>query len=494
MIVVVTDKRKTVSGMFTTGRVSLTNTFRYLLVLLLVALAVLITLIGTSLGVEESWPFAILMFPVLYISGVSLARLVYVGELKPVTIISFALVFWYFGPLAVLCLGIPGFGISLSSGELVPAASRIITALLMATPLVLFEESLSSSYLKSLRRCPITALAMVIGVIAMLQIMLIASGRWTYGSLLLAGTRDDENGGTAFLQLANYLSVINLPLAAYIFGVRAGHKRALSSSGFIAALALVAGVAWHFIGGRRYLTVEVLVAAAFYLKARSLASGRSIRLGGLAKTATLLLCLVAVSWPTYFAVRVASQSVKNGQVMPSAAELLQSAAELDSADLSQGYSAQVVDRSAIINSVAIVSPALKRFALGEGLWYSTRIAAPPQLVDKSILPSSVEELWTDYGVKLSDYSNSLILDSYVDFGVLGFVLYCLLVAGLFAISSLLLGRFPLPYAIVQIGFLFQFLNGENTIASYLAFTRNGLLISIPFIVISFFTPRATKTA
>jgi hypothetical protein len=490
----VKQKRQMTARLISSPKRVTSDSFSYLLALLLVAVAIFVALICTSLGFTESWPFGLFMFPVLYVTGKSLAELVYRGDMKPVTIISFALIFWYFGPLSVLTLGVPGFGISLSAAELISPSILVAVALLIAAPVVFVEESFSFSYLKGLSRVPLATLAACVALITVLQVALIASGAWTYGSLLLAGTRSDDSGGTAALQLANYLAVINLPLAAHVLGLRAGQKKSLSLIGVIAAAALLSGVAWHFIGGRRYLTVEVLVAAAFYLKAREAASGRSVQLGAVAKTASLLICLVAVSWPTYFAVRVASQSVKEGQAMPSAAELLGSAVALDSSSLSQGYSNQVIDRSAIINSVAAVAPALKRFALGDGLWYSVRIAAPSQLVDKSHLAPSIEGLWTSYGIKLDDYSNSLILDSYVDFGVVGFVLYALLVMSSFALSAVALSRFPLASAVIQIGFLFQFLNGENTITSYLAFARNGLLLSIPFIVFGFLAPRRVRAS
>ena len=136
MMVRVKQKRQMTGRLIGSPKRVTSDSFSYLLALLLVALAISVALICTSLGFTESWPFGIFMFPVLYVTGKSLAGLVYRGDMKPVTIISFALLFWYFGPLSVLTLGVPGFGISLSAAELISPSTLIAVALLIAAPVV----------------------------------------------------------------------------------------------------------------------------------------------------------------------------------------------------------------------------------------------------------------------------------------------------------------------------------------------------------------------
>ncbi|MDF0490936.1 hypothetical protein PX554_22680 [Sphingomonas sp. H39-1-10] len=428
---------------------------------------------------EKTWPFGILMVIPTMLCGTKLVSLIYEGHFKPITLISLATIFWYFAPLVVLTLGIPGFTISANASVLSKASSNLVAGLIIASPLVLLEARHGLSFFKPLLDLSKNPPYILLFAFTMIQLFLIAGGIWTYGSVLMASTRPDAGGVVALLRAVDLCATAAMPMTAFFLGIKlASRGRLTSGAVLLCGFALLIGLIWHFISGRRYLTVEIVLCAVLYLAARYRLQGKKLKVTGVGRIAILVAGVIVVAWPVYFAVRVASYTSKNSGEMPGIVDLVTSATEVKSQDLEAGYNQKVIDRSAIILSYSAVQSTLRSFAIGQGLLVSVAMASPPFIVDKSKLPGSPEKIWASLGVPEDDYSNTLALDSYVDFGYIGYAVY-LLIAVLPIYFIVLLFRFrKLPSSVVQISSIFLFLNTETSVTGYLVFARNVSILAI----------------
>jgi hypothetical protein len=453
--------------------------------LFLISFASAILLALQQFGYTETWPFAFLMMPPSYLCGRAIIRSLYDGDVRPASLIGLSSIIWYFAPLSVLALQIPGATLSLDPADIPTASIRLLIALALLIPVMILERRAAFSLVEALDSAPNSIIFMLLGSAALIEIILITTGSWTYGALLLASDRltgTQEGPSTAALQLVNYCAVITTPMAAFYYG-RSLSMRAPRHVRWVALTALLVGLAWHFVGGRRYVAVELVMSSTMYLSARYRLLGTRVSWSAVSRVGLAAVCAIALMWPAYFAMRVASYSVRDGQKMPSITELLSSAGEMDSSDLDQGLSEKVVDRSAIITSYSLVTSYLRGFAGGEGLAHAALMSLPPmvfpgdKLAYSSEIPS-VEVIWRKYGVPANDYANSLPLDSYVDFGVIGLAIYTLLIELLVLLCCLLFRRARFICAGICLGYVYLFLNAEGGIQTYFANLRPAFIVAL----------------
>jgi hypothetical protein len=397
-------------------------------------------------------------------------------------LLSFATVIWYFAPLTVLTLGIPGYTISADATTLVSAATGLALNLLLASPLLILEarkDRALVAHMEALARSAPNAFLLSFGL---LQLALIASGVWTYGSILLGSERDDGGQLTAILQFLNLIATATLPICGFLFGVRVALGSRTSKSLLTYGLPLFSGLIWHFISGRRYLAVELALTASLYLFGRYGLHGAKLHFSKIGRVVLLVVCVVLVAWPAYFAIRTASYAAHTKE-MPKITDLLDSASDVDEQQMERAHSQQVIDRAAIIMSYATVEETLRSFCMGRSLSNSIQVALPPFLVNKKNLYQSTEALWAEHGVPENDYANTVVLESYADFGWAGFIVYAGILSGIVYGMKFIFRSYSFAFVVLNIGLLYAFLNAESAMTGYFVIFRNLAAVAVVIAVI-----------
>jgi hypothetical protein len=430
---------------------------------------------GTSL-------FGILMLFPTYICGSRLLFLVYNCQLRPATLLSLATVIWYFAPLTVLTLGIPGYTISADATTLISAATGLALNLLLASPLLILEARKDGALVANMEALARSAPNAFVLSFGLLQLALIASGVWTYGSIFLGSERDDGGQLTAILQFLNLIATATLPICGFLFGVRVALGSRISKPLLTYGLPLFSGLIWHFIAGRRYLAVELALTASLYLFGRYGLHGAKLHFSRIGRVVLLVVCVVLVAWPAYFAVRTASYAAHTNE-MPKITDLLDSASEVDEQQMERAHSQQVIDRAAIITSYATVEETLRSFCMGQSLTNSILVALPPFLVNKKHLYPSTEALWAEHGVPENDYANTVLLESYADFGWVGYIVYAGILSAIIYGMKFIFRSYPLAFAVLNIGLLYVLLNAESAMAGYFVTSRNLAAVAVVIAVI-----------
>jgi hypothetical protein len=455
--------------------------------LVLIVVACIVALSLKSYNQNANATFAVLMCFPTYLCGSRLLALIYNCQMRPVTIMSLATVIWYFTPLSFLALGVPGFTISADTETLTSGALSLLLCLLIGSPLLVLEsrndDGLASRLVAVAKRPPYVFLFTVTSI----QLWLIINGTWTYGAILLGSSRDDGGQLTAILQMINLVATATMPLSGFLIArclsERSTRLMLLAASG----VSLLTGLVWHFISGRRYLAVELVLTAAFYLFGRYGSKGRRLTFSKVTRVLLLVVSVVLVAWPAYFAVRTASYSVGTSE-MPNIAELLGAAADADKVQRGAGNSQVVIDRAAIIISYATVERSLGSFCLGNGLMNSVMLSLPPFLIDKSKLYSSTEALWAHHGVPFNDYANTPVLEAYADFGAAGFLIYGIVALALITGIGFLFRASPFASVLYSISVFYLLLNTEAGFTSYFVTLRNAVLL-FSFVAVIDYTQR-----
>lgn len=430
---------------------------------------------------DGTFLFGILMLFPTYICGSRLLSLVYNCQLRPATLLSLATVIWYFAPLTILTLGIPGYTISADADTLTSASMGLALNLILASPLLILEarkDGALVTHMEALARSAPNAFVISFGL---LQLALITSGIWTYGSIFLGSSRDDGGQLTAILQFVHLIATATLPICGFLFGVRVAQGSRILKSLLTYGMPLFSGLIWHFIAGRRYLAVELALTASLYLFGRYGLHRAKLRFSRVGRVVLLVVCIVLVAWPAYFAVRTASYSAHNKE-MPKITDLLE-AADVDERQLERAHSQQVIDRAAIITSYSTVQETLRSFCMGRSLINSIMMALPPFLVNKKNLYPSTEALWTEHGVPANDYANTVLLESYADFGWAGYIVYGGILSAIIYGVKFFFRGYSLAFVVLNIGLLYVLLNAESAMTGYFVTFRNIAVVAVVIAVI-----------
>ncbi len=206
---------------------------------------------------------------------------------------------------------------------------------------------------------------------------------------------------------------------------------------------------------------------------------------------TALLGLgLAEAGKVFYTMRMASYTLGANGGKVSVSDLIEAMNRVPPEAVSAELQTNQASRPFIIESVAIFQKYSKGHLYGKeifddiiGLIPSVFYHGKDQFIQENGMP---EQVWNrDLGVPFSDYANSLTLDGYADFSYLGFLisvtLACLLF--LFTRSMFSLTRNKTLIYLCVFDFLFEFMQGENAISSFMVTSRNFILL---LIIVAFF--------
>ena len=311
-----------------------------------------------------------------------------------------------------------------------------------------------------------------------------ASGQWTYGGLATALIGVAQS--SPLVILIGWLSSVTTPLAAVIAGgmLRSTARKARLASNpvFIAnILAIIVGMGWHFIAGRRALaiiTIEVVIALVVFSRKKLV---RKLKISSLIYAFAGLSAVIAFAWPAFFAIRAASYSFETSGSMPSIIEMLESSATIDQGQIADGLSDNIASRTSIIDHYSMIQNSMSEYILGSGIVYNIASSLPPFIFigkqEYMALYPTTEAVWTaKAGVPFNDWANTIALESYVDFGILGLSLYLVLTVFVVKIVIKLCNGSKMANWILFLGLIYTILNIESSYNGLIVTLRNAICL------------------
>ncbi len=181
--------------------------------------------------------------------------------------------------------------------------------------------------------------------------------------------------------------------------------------------------------GRRVLLYSVLlVAISFFMYRKKKLQLSPKRLLLVVFCLPIICYMVFIGFQYFYAMRVAGRSLPPEAGLVARASGAIDVLQDDYGKFAVEYQSNLVDRPFILSYLAVLIAAQsnKSPLLGEEFWYSLQMAIPSILFpDKTlVLPKSVEDfVHPAFGIRVFDGPNTIITAGYDDFGLIGAVLY-----------------------------------------------------------------------
>ncbi len=457
---------------------------------LMLACVALTALGGGVLGTTERWG----LFALIAAPAVAGCVMLLVGQVRRFEVNVFLLTFaasvaWYLGPLVLGAL--PGSPLTLPVDVRQTSRSLAVVSISLA-PLVVAYWVFPRPVLRVDWDAIVEGRGLLTGVLtafAVLQTILIWSGVWTYGAGREGGLVKSVLSVTTVASL--FTGVASGALAGF-YARRRGVFDALSMAMIgVTVICLL----WALIAGRRPLAIAtVLSMTAFFAV---FWRGQSLRTRGLQGAAAGLLALVVIGagWQTFFTIRLATYAVQQGAAMPNVADLFRRSQALDGVLARQGYRQNLSTRPMIIETVNAFGRTATGRLNGHAAANAVLTAAPEALFPGKpaweARGSDTEALWTrKLGATRSDWSMTLLVEGYSDFGYAGLLIYLMLVQGLALLLRWAAFGDRTAEAMAALAILTQTLNVEISLSTYLATGRNVLLLMAGWWLLSRLVGRA----
>ncbi len=431
---------------------------------------------GLVLGASERWgPFALIVAP-----AVAGCLVLVVGQVRRFAVNVFLLTFaasviWYVGPLVLGAL--PGSPLTLPVDVRQTSRSLAVVSISLA-PLVAAYWFFPRPVLRVDWSAVLDRHGLLTGVLvafAFVQTVLIWSGVWTYGA--------GRDGGLvkSLLSVTTVASLFAGVGSAALAGFYARRRGLFDALSLTMLVATVISLLWALIAGRRPLALAtVLAMAAFFAVFWSGQSMRTRTLQGAAAT-VLALIVIAAGWQTFFAIRLATYAIQQGAGMPNVVELVRRSQALDGVLARQGYRQNLSTRPMIIETVNAFERTATGRLNGEAAANAVLTAVPEALFPGKpaweARGSDTEALWArKLGATRSDWSMTLLIEGFSDFGYAGLLIYLMLVQGLALLLRWAAFGDRTAEAMAALAILTQTLNVEISLSTYLATGRNVLLL------------------
>lgn len=314
------------------------------------------------------------------------------------------------------------------------------------------------------------------------QIFLILNGSWGYTTLI--GSYDD----TTVSQFLYLMLIPTYAVPILISGLLANYVRIqninINSAFFLLTISVIILIQffWFITYGRRVLLIITLL-SVFILISKT--EEKFSLIGAMWRKAYLLAPVIITSsilFFYYFHMRIAANTtggLENFTVLDFQRVLL-----ISSSYQGEGFRDLYLRPFSLLQSFAAVKETMSGYLFGWNFLSQFFNAIPSILIDKAAIGPTLENLWNNsLGVPLDDWSNTFLLESFIDFGVVGFVIYIVI---LHFITRLLFSIFStcgyLYSSIFMCVVLFASMAIETSVTVYLATLRVTLvLLPIAFV-------------
>ncbi len=395
---------------------------------------------------------------------------------------------WYLLPLAYYTsLRAPGF-LNASDAELVGAASFIALCLSIGW-LVSYIVTAGPNFPRNMSSFISNPdVWFLIGPLVALQLVLVATGVWSYDATHGSAADTDvgvvgAGGAAAALRIftGDVTSGIG-PLLAYNYGLLASETKSVRLRAVV--FAVIGFEALFFlISERRALMIMIALSAIAYTLGRFPGRISSKQLLSLALAGLIAASGLSAANKLFYTMRLASGSLGEHQNL-SVPEIINAMSSIDPAVVEQEMAANVSARPFIIESVVIFLRNAKGYLYGREL-----LDTVTEIIPSALFPNKEaflqeygrmpENLWSIYlGVPFLDYANTYLLDGYADFSYIGFAIEAALAALMFRLVAgiISISRNETLIYLFIFGFLFNIMSVENAFASSILLERNFLLL------------------
>jgi hypothetical protein len=362
---------------------------------------------------------------------------------------------------------------------------------------VFIKDFLSSNLLKR----HMSGLIAVVAIISALQVVLLLTNQWTYGTLTVTENPTSDEQASPLLQLAVAVTGGVSGFSGLLVGalLRDKHWRKLSPATLLKLAILVAIIAlqilWWLPLGRRVVVVQLALAFVAFLGSKNefILSRRTVSTYVLS---LLVFLPVAVLMSRIFVtLRLLNWSAGGGTSI-GLFELLTRLNEIDPNDV-DSYQAEAGTRALIIYSYEIVRSYIYPPLGGLELLTQVINAIPSFLIPKTdvlqYLGGAHEQLWANTrGIPMDDYAQTLLLEGYVDFSFIGFVVYAFVVSTTFRFGiyiNKLLGSFWTTFLFFY-SYLYSLMQVETEVSSIFGVLRMGLTLALASFLVLFLTNSA----
>jgi hypothetical protein len=423
-------------------------------------------------------------FCTTFACGFHAIKSIYYGRLNIGALISSQTMMWHTLPFSYIWMfGYRGYNIL--NSELQNAESTAISVVVLCIIFCVAEKmgieiAIDRSKIKFRRM--IFALLPVVAC----QIYLILTGESGYAYVV--GAYYDRELSLTY-QIINSLSIFVLPASSLALAEIISERRVRPSAFMmlLVSVVIIVQFAWWSTAGRRPLTIIVLISLVSL--ASRLLKGQRIKKFTFPIALALLVSLPGVwfFWESYYVLRMATNAV-NGAENLSILDLSRARQLASGAVGDAGFAANIVERPfETVTSLTTVRNTSTGFLWGWNGLSQALLTIPSALFPGKIafIGPVIENLWAvSLGLSGADIVNTIVLDSYVDFGWLGVPLYIaifsVICGGVFKLS--VLSRSNMTTGFCYFTILFTALNSETTLVTSFTALRTALVIT--FLVLS----------
>jgi hypothetical protein len=314
------------------------------------------------------------------------------------------------------------------------------------------------------------------------QIFLILNGSWGYTTFI--GSYND----TTISQSLYLILIPTYAVPILISGVLANYvkikQKNINSAFFLLTIFAIILVQffWFITYGRRVILVITLLSVFILL---STTAGKDSLIRALWRKAYLFAPVATISsllFIFYFYMRIATNitdGLVNFTVFDFQRVLL----------ISRSYEGEVfgdlfLRPFSLLQSFAVVKETMSGHLFGWNFLSQFFNAIPSIIIDKAAIGPTLETLWLEsLRVPLNDWSNTFLLEAFIDFGVVGLIIYIVILHFINRLLFSIFSKFGYFYSsIFMCVVLFASMSIETSVTVYLATIRATLvLLPIAFI-------------
>lgn len=443
-----------------------------------------------ALSLKATGGLAIFALGSLLICGSSLfyaGRALWRGEVNIGLLIISQLMLWYLVPWIYAPLVPTSFGDGGGSADDLALTSLIVVLVSLVSaciffvwrPLVRLDLDLPTASEMTLSRCVVALSA--------IQFVLLVRGDWGYATV--TGVEGGETLAD-WVVFMRSITVVQPVLIAIVMG-RLGH-RGPGARLFWVKFALLASCAllqlgWFAVMGRRTVLIAAFLSAVVFLRCRYPEGVPRRAWVGVMLRSSLFLSIILFLLFAYYGLRQATDALGPFENLTLANFLIERG-ELFWGGV--GYLDNTVSRPfSLVQSLWTLRDQATGFLYGWNIASQAMLAVPSIIFPGKLelIGPTLEELWgVALNVTVTDYSNTLVTESYVDFGWLGLPIHLTIVIALFMISLTVVSR-----SVGQLGRLFasilvvsSMMTVEQTMVFYFCVLRDGFLALLALSLVS----------
>lgn len=328
--------------------------------------------------------------------------------------------------------------------------------------------------------------------ISTIQVILIWSGYWGYTTAIGVFYADQDPVIIQFIRTISHSVPIFISLVlGWIAYEGKLHKRPPAMQITCLVSCLLVQLVWFTMLGRRTIIVLFILSVIIYLRAKT--GGKITKHDIFPAVYLVSISSFIAGLLSYFYLVTRSATTLTSEDQNLTLLDIFSSLELASSTPTS-FSSNFVNRPIIVlDSFSIVREQASGILYGWNAISQVLMTIPSIIFPNKffVIGSTLESLWSErLWVDLGDWSNTLLLESYVDFSYFGFALYSAILSFIYVnINNITIIKSNVVFSnIARFIIIFSVLTVEQTLVGYLSFIRDTLI----FCGIAYILPLVTR--